>query len=67
MFDASQDLFIVEHFEATTQTVTNEISFDSAAGKLIIPAVDFLGATYRATLNLIPDTLSFRLESAEIQ
>ncbi len=66
-FDADQNIFIVDHFEATSQTAMNETSFDAASGKLTIPAVDFQGVTYRATLNQIPDTLNFALESAEVQ
>ena len=60
-------IFIVDHFEATSQTAMNETSFDAGTGKLTIPAVDLQGVTYRATLNQIPDTLNFRLEAAEVQ
>ncbi len=66
-FDAGQNIFIVEHNETTNQTGANATTFDSGAGKLTIPAVDFEGATYRATLNQIPGTLNFTLETAEIQ
>lgn len=66
-FDAEQDFFIVEHNEATSQTGINATTFNSGTGELIIPAVDFQGATYRATLNQIPGTLNFTLETAEIQ
>ena len=66
-FDADQNIFSVDHFETTSQTAMNTTNFDTGTGKLTIPAVDFQGATYRATLNQIPDTLNFRLETAEIQ
>ena len=66
-FDPTQNIFIVEHFEPTSQVAINETIFDASANKLTIPAVDFQGITYRATLNQIPDTLSFSLETAEIQ
>jgi hypothetical protein len=66
-FDTDQNIFIVEHFEPTSQTTTNETSFDAGLGKLTIPAVDFQGVTYRAILNQIPGTLNFSLESADVQ
>lgn len=66
-FDAEGNTFNVEFFEITTQSALNTSLFEAGTGKLTIPAIDFQGSTYSATLNHIPDTLSFALESVQPQ
>ena len=66
-FDADKNMFVVDHYEPTSQTAINITTFDLATGLLTIPYVNFQGTTYRAILIQIPGTLNFSLKSAEIQ